>query len=409
MKPYVQVFKKAAKKLATKDTARRALALLLLVAIMLPPSFVFGPAPRAAHAAGGITYMGGQSGNSAGTNSNNSVTFSLTGGTNSSPQAGDLVIVSFSNGDTTNNTLFINNPSGTAYTYFGGADTYQNGSSFDTNFISGYRFMPGTPETSVQLGGGDTSGGRAWTVHVFRGVTPNNPLDVAAVIAGTTGYHLANPGAVTPVTPGAIIYVAGAGATNTGANYVAGYLTGFQTSTGADTQDGDVGAGYVPWTSGAYAPAAFTGGGTDSSGDSWSAVTVALRPSTAPTVTSDAATNAAGTTATLNGSVSDTGGAAASTCGYAYSTDSTLATTIATTSDSTCPGSTGSFSKNVSSLTAGVTYYFRAYATNSVGTGYGSIASFTPVTITTTLGASVNGRQGRNAPGRKPQADRGGA
>jgi len=229
-----------------------------------------------------ITYVGGQVGSSAGVNGNTTVTFSLTGGSNSTPQAGDLVVISYSNGDTTDKTLTITNASSVAYTYAGGADLYQNGSSFDSNFVVGYRFMPATPETSALIAGGDTSGGLAWTVHVFRNVDPNTPLDVAAVTAGNTGTHLANPGAITPTTSGAWIYVAGAGATNTGANYAAAYLTDFRTASGADTQDGDVGAGYVTWSSGQYDPAAFTGGGTDSSGDSWNAVTMALRPYVAP-------------------------------------------------------------------------------------------------------------------------------
>lgn len=97
----------------------------------------------------------------------------------------------------------------------------------------------------------------------------------------------------------------------------------------------------------------------------------------APTVTTDAASGVGTFSATLNGSITDDGGAAASTCGFAWGTNSGLSGgDTGTTTDSTCPGSTGSFSRQVSSLLDNTTYYFRAYATNAGGTGYGSIQSF---------------------------------
>ena len=46
--------------------------------------------------------------------------------------------------------------------------------------------------------------------------------------------------------------------------------------------------------------------------------------------------------------------------------------------DHTTDGSgTGSFTSNLTNLTPGTTYYVRAYATNSMGTAYGSEESFT--------------------------------
>ncbi|HVT74873.1 MAG TPA: peptidoglycan-binding domain-containing protein [Candidatus Paceibacterota bacterium] len=112
----------------------------------------------------------------------------------------------------------------------------------------------------------------------------------------------------------------------------------------------------------------------------------------APTITTSAASSIAATTATLNGSITSTGGADATQSGFAYGTASNLSTVIAT---STLGSQTGnaSFNSNISSLTCNTLYYFRAYATNTAGTGYGSILSFTTSacapTVTTQAASSI--------------------
>lgn len=106
---------------------------------------------------------------------------------------------------------------------------------------------------------------------------------------------------------------------------------------------------------------------------------VAAASVSAPTVTTAAASNVTGMSATVNGSVTDNGGEGASVCGFAWGTNSSLSGgDTATTTDSTCPATTGAFSKILYSLADNTTYYVRAYATNSGGTGYGSsIENFT--------------------------------
>ena len=100
---------------------------------------------------------------------------------------------------------------------------------------------------------------------------------------------------------------------------------------------------------------------------------------TAPTLATNAASSIASTTTTLNGAITNTGGANATQSGFAYGTSATLATVIATSTLGAESG-TASFSQNLTGLTASTTYYVRSYATNSGGTGYGSIVSFTTST-----------------------------
>ena len=100
------------------------------------------------------------------------------------------------------------------------------------------------------------------------------------------------------------------------------------------------------------------------------AITVQL-----PTVTTNSAEAISPTIATLFGAITNTGGANAIQSGFAYSTDAVLTTGVSTT---TLGGQTGavSFSGPTGTISANTTYYYRAYATNSAGTGYGSILSF---------------------------------
>lgn len=107
--------------------------------------------------------------------------------------------------------------------------------------------------------------------------------------------------------------------------------------------------------------------------------------SAAPTVSTSAATSLTGSTATLNGSVTDSNSEAATVSGFAFGTDSSLVTTAGTTTDSGTPGTGDSITQAVSHLVAGKTYYFRAYATNSSGTGYGQILNFTTSAADTTV------------------------
>ncbi|HUX58350.1 MAG TPA: FISUMP domain-containing protein [Bacteroidales bacterium] len=84
------------------------------------------------------------------------------------------------------------------------------------------------------------------------------------------------------------------------------------------------------------------------------------------------------TTANSGGNVTDDGGASVISRGVCWSPDTNPTIADSKTSDGT---GTGSFVSNLDGLTGGTTYHVRAYATNSVGTGYGSDISFTTNTV----------------------------
>ena len=82
------------------------------------------------------------------------------------------------------------------------------------------------------------------------------------------------------------------------------------------------------------------------------------------------------TSATSGGSISDNGGAPITSSGICWSSTSSTPTLLdSKTTDG--PQSVGTFSSSLAGLTAGVTYNVRAYATNSKGTGYGPVMTFT--------------------------------
>ena len=106
-----------------------------------------------------------------------------------------------------------------------------------------------------------------------------------------------------------------------------------------------------------------------------------LAAPTAPTASTTAASDITATTATLNGNITSDGGAEITERGFVYATSNTdliIGTTGVT--DVTVSGTTGVFTENITGLTAGTKYYYRAYATNSLGTTYGEVQSFTTTT-----------------------------
>lgn len=101
-------------------------------------------------------------------------------------------------------------------------------------------------------------------------------------------------------------------------------------------------------------------------------------------ITTTAASTITRTAATSGGSISTDGGTAITSRGVCWS-NVTNTPTIANTK-TVDGGGTGTFTSSLTGLTASTTYYVRAYATNSVGTAYGTTRTFTTLSATLPTG-----------------------
>ena len=111
-----------------------------------------------------------------------------------------------------------------------------------------------------------------------------------------------------------------------------------------------------------------------------------------PTLTTTSVSTYGATSATLGGNVTANGGATVTERGVVYSSTDATPTIGETgvTQDTNGVGS-GTFSESIASLSPGTTYYVQAYATNSVGTSYGGVVSFTTSPLATITFVSVPG------------------
>lgn len=224
-----------------------------------------------------IQYVGGRTHSWAGNASGDttiSLSGTLTGGLASSPSAGDVVIVAYSVGSTADRALVIKDPGGVNYP--NAVEIYANGTSYDSNLRGAIKYLTAADASVVCGPSGNAADAAAVAIHVWRGVDPS-VFSATTTSATGTGTGQPNPPAITPTDTGAVIVVIGGGAAATGAVYTTATLSNFRTVTQVDTNDAMVGMGSFAWTSGSYDPAVF-GGGTTGAGDSWTAITVALKP-----------------------------------------------------------------------------------------------------------------------------------
>jgi uncharacterized protein (TIGR02145 family) len=99
-----------------------------------------------------------------------------------------------------------------------------------------------------------------------------------------------------------------------------------------------------------------------------------------PTLTTTIITAVTQISSVSGGNISSDGGSAITARGIVWS--KTVNPVLGTPSTSTDGGiTTGAFTSNITNISSGITYYVRAYATNAVGTAYGSQQIFTSLPI----------------------------
>lgn len=111
---------------------------------------------------------------------------------------------------------------------------------------------------------------------------------------------------------------------------------------------------------------------------------------TVPVVTTNELTNITFTTAEVSGTLVSNGNSPILSSGFCWSLNPTPTITDNNSKDGS---QSGSFRTNMNNLSEGTSYYVRAYATNAVGTGYGSEKSFTTGLSCQTMVARHQGYQ----------------
>jgi len=110
---------------------------------------------------------------------------------------------------------------------------------------------------------------------------------------------------------------------------------------------------------------------------------------TLPTLSTTAVTGITNSTATSGGTITNDGGASITARGVCWSTIANPTIALAT---KTNDGSgTGAFVSDITGLAANTTYYVRGYATNSVGTSYGTEVNFTTANLSNTSVTDIDG------------------
>lgn len=196
----------------------------------------------------------------------------LTGGISSQPAEGDVVLISYTIGHGSIDLQVVG--------YDEIADL-ESSDDYTLNFGVFMKLMDGTPDTSFDVARvNDGNRPSVVVVQVWRRVDPDNVLDVPAVTATGQNVGRPNPPAITPLTRGATVVCLGAAIWDTIAALT---QPGTELSHFIGTTDtglpGDVAAaaGSYSWAADEFDPIQWTGGST-STGGSWAAVTLALRP-----------------------------------------------------------------------------------------------------------------------------------
>jgi uncharacterized protein (TIGR02145 family) len=117
---------------------------------------------------------------------------------------------------------------------------------------------------------------------------------------------------------------------------------------------------------------------------------------TLPALVTTAVSSISTTTAISGGNISSDGGAVITARGVCWSTNPNP--TIALITKTTDGTGIGPFTSNLTGLIANITYYIRAYATTSLGTGYGNEYTFTTSPQLFIQGPTITDIDGNNYP-----------
>ncbi|MDD3080410.1 MAG: hypothetical protein PHH37_15090 [Paludibacter sp.] len=94
-----------------------------------------------------------------------------------------------------------------------------------------------------------------------------------------------------------------------------------------------------------------------------------------PTVMTTSATEITSASATLGGNVTADGGSAVTESGIVYSLTDESPTIAENATKVAISSGTGTFSEAINSLSENTTYYYNAYAINSIGVSYGTASN----------------------------------
>lgn len=230
------------------------------------------------------TYVGGRTASFVGstaTNTDISLSGTLSGGVATSPAQDDVIVLVYSTGSSANRSIKVN----TAGYLLVGEKDFSN-DTYDNNLVI-YVKVAGASETTVQVGPTlNTSDAGAVAIHVWRNIDLDILVEKIEQVS-VSNTSLINPPSITPVTVGAIV-IAGGGAGHA-SNLVyntPALLSNFIQVNSADTNSTAVAIGSGTWTSGAFDVAQFTlSSGTSSVAWSYNSFSLALKPG--PTVSND--------------------------------------------------------------------------------------------------------------------------
>lgn len=236
---------------------------------------------------GPITYVGGAKGGIGGAAGDYTVSLTaLTGGIDTAAAAGDIVIVA--TGVTALADIPATNPGCITAGYTELVDTRYNALR-DNNYSLNWKIMGAVPDTSVSVyGAPGTAGGASTAIQVWRNVNIT-PVDVPVTTSNNLYGSAADCPSITPITAGCVIIASQLGAGFGGATGLLVVPSGMTNLVTIMNTSGAIGASswaglasFSTWVSGAYDPAPFTGGHTDSTAGNTSAagVTLVLRPAT---------------------------------------------------------------------------------------------------------------------------------